>query len=345
MAVAAVGYALFFAPGIFGQTTLTWQQLKEKFEASNPTLQAAHARRRRRPGRGSHRLSPPQPGVRPRGGRHATPPYRGVYRPFAGTQISPSVSYLHERDNKRELRRDAAKLNTAIAGTSVIDQERSLLFNLRNAYVQVLKAKALIDNAKENLDYWDHELDISRTRYQAGDLALVDLNRLELQRTQFEADYESAIVGLRTAKIQLLMLMNDRTPLDQFDVTGAFDFSEDLRPLEEYRKLAVDARPRFESGDAGRGARRRRRISSPSPTDRPIRRSADGGRIILRSIIHTITTPSAPASAFLCAFSTTIRARRRARRTISAEKNVWWTVPRRKCSATWIPLTGRWFSR
>ncbi len=225
------------------QTALTWQQLKDKFEASNPAMQAAHAGvDEARSAEITAYLRPnPEFGVSVDGTQLT--PYNSVYRPFAGTQFSPSISYLHERDQKRELRRDAAKLNTAISEFTAFDQERGLLFNLRGAYVQVLKSKALLDNAKENLDYWDHELDISRTRYQAGDLALVDLNRLELQRTQFESDYESAIVGLRTAKIQLLMLMNDRTALDQFDVTGTFDFSEDLRPLEDYRKLAIDARP------------------------------------------------------------------------------------------------------
>jgi outer membrane protein, heavy metal efflux system len=234
---------LFAATACFGQTALTWPQLKEKFEATNPTMRAAHAGvDEARAAEITAYLRPnPEFGVAVDGTQLT--PYNGTYRPFAGTHFSPSISYLQERDKKRELRRDAAKLSTTIAESTVFDQERGLLFNLRGAYVQVLKSKALLENAKENLDYWDHELDISRTRYQAGDLALVDLNRLELQRTQFEADYENAIVSLRTAKIQMLMLLNDRTPVDQFDVTGAFDFADELRPLEEYRKMALDARP------------------------------------------------------------------------------------------------------
>jgi cobalt-zinc-cadmium efflux system outer membrane protein len=150
---------------------------------------------------------------------------------------------LHEREHKRELRRDQARQTTAVAESTYSDQERSLLFNLRNAFVQVLQAKAVLENAKENLEYWDRELDVNRTRYKAGDMALVDLNRLELQRVQFESDYETALVNLRTAKIQLLMLLNDRTPIEKFDITGPFDFSESLKPLEEYRNVAMDSRP------------------------------------------------------------------------------------------------------
>ena len=169
--------------------------------------------------------------------------YEGVYRPFAGTQYGPAVSYLHEREHKRELRRDQAKESTAVAESTYQDQDRNLVFNLRNAFVQALQAKAVLQNAKDNLEYWDKELDVNRTRYKAGDIAQLDLNRLELQRVQFESDYENALVSLRTSRIQLLMLLNDRTPIDQFDVTGNFDFSEELMPLQEFRNLALNTRP------------------------------------------------------------------------------------------------------
>src|SRR5262249_30749012 len=145
--------------------------------------------------------------------------------------------------NKRELRRDTAKAATSVAEATYLDQERGLVFNLRTAFVNVLEAKAVLQNARENLDYWDRELEVFRTRFNAGDLAQLDLNRLELQRVQFESDLETATVNLRTAKIQLLMLMNDRTPIERFDVRGPFDFSDLSRPLEEFRNLALEGRP------------------------------------------------------------------------------------------------------
>jgi len=84
---------------------------------------------------------------------------------------------------------------------------------------------------------------VNRTRFQAGDMAQVDLDRLELQRVQFESDYETALVNLRTAKIQLLMLLIDRTPIEKFDVTGPYDFSEQIIHLEELHNIALATRP------------------------------------------------------------------------------------------------------
>ncbi len=78
---------------------------------------------------------------------------------------------------------------------------------------------------------------------RAGDIAQIDLDRLELQRVQYESDLQTADVNLRTAKIQLLTLLNDRTPIEQFDVTGPFDFSDQLASRDEFRKIALDTRP------------------------------------------------------------------------------------------------------
>jgi len=86
-------------------------------------------------------------------------------------------------------------------------------------------------------------LEVSRERYRVGAIARVDLDRLELQRVQYESDLQTAEVSLRTAKIQLLALLNDRTPVEQFDVTGPFDFSDKLPPLDEARQTALDTRP------------------------------------------------------------------------------------------------------
>jgi len=84
---------------------------------------------------------------------------------------------------------------------------------------------------------------VSRDRFQAGGIAQVDLDRLEIQRVQYESDLQTADVSLRTAKIQLLALLNDRTPVEQFDVNGPFDFSTQLPPLDDVRQSAIDTRP------------------------------------------------------------------------------------------------------
>jgi outer membrane protein, heavy metal efflux system len=66
--------------------------------------------------------------------------------------------------------------------------------------VQTLQAKAVLELAKADLEYYDKIIDISRARFNAGDLAKIDLARIELQRVQYESEIETAIVNLRTRR-------------------------------------------------------------------------------------------------------------------------------------------------
>jgi cobalt-zinc-cadmium efflux system outer membrane protein len=230
------------ARSAFAQKALTWLEVRDKFEAANPTLRAGQI------GIDESRAQEITANLRPNpnlsiladqidfGGG---PPHG----PLAYLLSSASVGFLWEREHKRGLRLESAQKATAIATSNQADLERTLLFNLRGAFVQTLQEKAIRNLAKENLVYYDHVLDVNRERYKAGGIAQVDLKRLELQRVQYLSDLQTAEVNLRTAKIQLLMLLNDQTPVEQFDLIGPFDFAEAIPPLSEVRQAALDTRP------------------------------------------------------------------------------------------------------
>jgi cobalt-zinc-cadmium efflux system outer membrane protein len=223
--------------------TFTWQQIRDKFEAANPTLLADKLTIDESRAQEITAFLRPNPTFSLTVDGTQIAPDRGVWRPFAGTFESPSLSYLHERQHKRELRLESAKKGTLIAEWSHADLRRTMLSTLREAFLSALQGKAVLQLAKDNLTYYDRVLDISRTRFNAGDIAQIDLDRLELQRTQYESDLQSAEESLETAKIQLLTLLNDRTPVEQFDVTGPYDFNDQLMPRDEFRKIALDERP------------------------------------------------------------------------------------------------------
>lgn len=236
---------LLFAALARGQQpqALTWDQVKAKFEASNPALKAdADNVDEARAQEITAYLRPnPQASLTVDGTQIV--PHDGVWQPLKGTYEEPGVSYLHERDHKRELRLESAKEGTRITQSQHEDLERTMLFNLRSAFVSTLQAKDVLDLAKADIEYYDHIIQISRDRLNAGDIAQVDFDRIELLRVQYESEIETATVNLRTAKIQLLQMLNDRTPVDQFDVNGPFDFSDTLAPLEDFRQMALTARP------------------------------------------------------------------------------------------------------
>jgi len=238
---ALAGFLLIVSAA-HAQTALTWEQVRERFRNNNPNLAASRVAVE------ESKAQEITAYLRPNPEATATldqidPFTPDPYRPFGNTLPFLSGSYLHEREHKRELRRDSARGATAIASSTLEDQDRTLLFNLRSAFVGILHAKEIRQLSQDNLIYYDRVLEVNRTRQQAGDISEVDLGRLELQRVQYESDLQNAEVSLRTAKIQLLSLLNERTPIEQFDVSGKFDFSEQPMPLEEFRAAALDARP------------------------------------------------------------------------------------------------------
>lgn len=237
---AALILVMCLVPASFAQQPLTWEQVRERFIAGNPTLLAG------RTGIEESKAQEVTASLRPNPQLTAATDYIHPFRSYGAfddAQPSVSLSYLFERMNKRELRHETAKKGTAVAVSQLADQERTLLFTLRGAFIQVLQQKAILALANENLGYYDRVLDVSAERFRTGDIAQVDLDRLQLQRVQYESDVQTATVNLRTAKIQLLMLLNDRTPVEQFDVSGPFDFSEAIRPLSDFRQIALETRP------------------------------------------------------------------------------------------------------
>jgi cobalt-zinc-cadmium efflux system outer membrane protein len=231
------------AETLSAQQPFSWPQIQEKFEASNPTLRAGEIGIAESRAQQITAYLRPNPDLTLATDGTQLIPTQGAWHVVEGTQFSWALSYLHERQGKRELRRDSAQKGTEVAVSQLADQQRTLLFTLRNAFVQTLQAKAILELSRENLAYYDQVLSVSRQRFTAGDIAKVDLDRLELQRVQYEQDLETSTVNLRTAKIQLLTLLNDRTPIEQFDVTGPFDFMEQTPTLYELRRMAQDARP------------------------------------------------------------------------------------------------------
>ncbi|MFZ0290430.1 MAG: TolC family protein, partial [Candidatus Sulfotelmatobacter sp.] len=143
----------------------TWEQVKDRLELNNPTLLAgklnisefqadeitAHLR--------------PNPNLTLLADQIDPFPGGLSHGPFAYWLPSATVSYLHERAHKRELRTESAKKGTAIAISQQDDLERGLLFSLRSAFVQTLQAKAVLQVSRENLDYYDHVLKISSDRF------------------------------------------------------------------------------------------------------------------------------------------------------------------------------------
>jgi cobalt-zinc-cadmium efflux system outer membrane protein len=121
LSVPAMAALFVLAPAFVpAQQTLTWDQAKAKFEANNPALRADALNVEETKAQEITAYLRPNPQVS--FSMDQLYPYPDpTFRPFTDALTTGSVSYLHEREHKRELRLQAAQEGTQIAQSQHTD--------------------------------------------------------------------------------------------------------------------------------------------------------------------------------------------------------------------------------
>ena len=168
------------------------------------------------------------------------------------TQIySENLSYTVERGGKREKRGVVAKDNTESAAQNVVDNERTLRFQVVQAFINVLLAKSVLQLAKDDLGNFSQEVDLNHARLVAGDLAEGDYLKFSIQKLQFEQDVSAAQLGLVQARATLRQQLGYQSVADDFDVAGALMHNKASVTLDDLQKRALANRPDLQSAHTG----------------------------------------------------------------------------------------------
>lgn len=136
---------------------------------------------------------------------------------------SANVSRLFERGQKRRWRLDSATATAESTASLYKDQQRQLVLAVRQAFTNMLLAKASLAVAEENLTDYQKTVDLSRSRLDAGDITRTDFERIDLQQAQFEADRDNARLNMQQTSAQLQLLFGIERPSPGFDITGTLE--------------------------------------------------------------------------------------------------------------------------
>jgi cobalt-zinc-cadmium efflux system outer membrane protein len=217
------------------QQTFTWEQMRDKFLSTNPTLQA-QAR-----SIASSRASEITAGLRPNPQfqNDTTSATIGVYQEF-------------EIGGKRPARIEGARLGTSISRTDLANTRRTLVFNLRQAFVAALLAKSDLDFARDNLANYQKAIELNRLMLQQGEISRANVLKIELQMLQFQTDLDDAMLALKTAKAALRALVGPSNLSQEFDVVGELRAVPLEKSLSEVQQLALSNRPDLKSAETGR---------------------------------------------------------------------------------------------
>jgi len=217
------------------QPSYTWEQLRDRFLLTNPTLQAQEqAIQSARAGEITARLRP-----NPQFQNDTTSATIGIYQEF-------------EIGGKRRARIDSAQLATSISATDSANLRRTLLFNLRQAFVQALLADSDLEFARQNLGDYQKVVDLTRLMLQQGETSRANYLRIELQTLEFQTDLDEAQLESKTAKATLRAMVGQGGLPPDFSVQGELQAALLTKSLDELEQLALANRPDLKSAETGR---------------------------------------------------------------------------------------------
>jgi cobalt-zinc-cadmium efflux system outer membrane protein len=159
------------------------------------------------------------------------------------TEFDLGFSYTFERGHKRQARINAAKDATAVTRSQVKDNERTLIFDVAQQFVNVLLAKADLGFANQDLASFQQTVDLSSSQYKAGAISEADLLKIKLQMLQFQTDVSSAKLALLQSLLGLRQQLGFESVPPDYDVIGELDYVPLHGNQEDLQALALKQRP------------------------------------------------------------------------------------------------------
>jgi cobalt-zinc-cadmium efflux system outer membrane protein len=246
-ALLLIGAALSATAQTAPSAPLTLQQVVELARTKNPNLLAAQQNLL------SVKAQEIQAAVRQNPnlavtGTNVSLPTSNPAGPYA---YSAQLSRLFERGEKRRWRLDSARSTTDQTRDQYALQEQQTILAVKQAFTNMLLAKAALKLAQDNLKDYRHELDINKARYDAGDIGKIDYERLDLQLAQFETDESNAEAALSQASYQLQTLAGVEHPSDSFGIAGDIVPPALTTTMTELEQKALAARPDYKAARDG----------------------------------------------------------------------------------------------
>ncbi|HKS83058.1 MAG TPA: TolC family protein [Candidatus Acidoferrales bacterium] len=166
-------------------------------------------------------------------------------------QFDLGLSYFFERGKKRQHRLQAARDQTAVTRSQVADNERALTFQVATQFVNAQLAESTLELAEKDLKSFQDTVDISKARYQAGDISEDDYLKIDLQLLQFQTDVQQSKLARVQALADLRQLLGYESVSPDYDVSGDFDYIPLQANLEDLQAKALQDRPDLRAAQQG----------------------------------------------------------------------------------------------
>jgi cobalt-zinc-cadmium efflux system outer membrane protein len=167
--------------------------------------------------------------------------------PAGPAETNTALVFTWETGGKRRLRTQLAREALGVARYEVLDATRTLLLEIQNAFVDLLVAKENVRILRESLEAFEGVVRVNRTRFDAGDIARVELLRAEVAALQFRNSVRQGDLRVRQEAVRLQTLMGRPRPDVRFDVSGEMRRDPLATTEDELRADALRMRPDLEA--------------------------------------------------------------------------------------------------
>jgi outer membrane protein, heavy metal efflux system len=167
------------------------------------------------------------------------------------TEADIGLSYLIERGKKRQARLKAAQDATAVAISTVADNERTLTFQVASQYMTVELAESTFDLAQQDLKSYQNTVDLSEIRYRSGAISQDDYLKIKIQLLQFQNDVAQAQLSRVQGLSDLRQLLGPESVPVNYDVAEQFEYHAVKVNLEDLQMQALQMRPDLREAQQG----------------------------------------------------------------------------------------------
>lgn len=135
-----------------------------------------------------------------------------------GVGISDNAAIEDSLSGKRGLRLKVAHSALKAAKLSRLDAERTLEFQVKSAYIQVVLALKALEFSMEIQKSNQDQLDLNQRRYDKGAINEGELARMKTQKLEADQVVDTARQTVRQARVALAFLLGVRGHVPEFEV-------------------------------------------------------------------------------------------------------------------------------
>lgn len=139
------------------------------------------------------------------------------------------IDQLIERGGKREFRKEAATHLEDAAREDLQDARRQLRIAVSQSYYNLLAAQERLRLTLDTVDLYDNSVAAAKKRLQAGDIASVDVARLQVDALRANNDATQAESDCNTARLALALLL------------GRIEYAAQIRAVDDWPTTPTDS--------------------------------------------------------------------------------------------------------